>query len=399
MRKLLLLGGAAHQIPAICCAKEAGYFTVLCDYLHDNPGQHYADRFYCVSTTDFDAVLEVARQEKIDGIVAFASDPAAATAAYVSEKLRLPSNPYAAVKVLSEKNLFKDYLSEHGFHTPMHIGFEELDAGGMAEIRKMHFPVMVKPDDSSGSKGITKVEAPEAVPQAVAFAKQFSRSGRIVVEEFICKDHPYMVGGDIFVVDGEVVFWGLLNCHRDAKVNPLVPVGKSYPLELSQPRYALIKREISRLLHSLDIRFGAFNVELMITADDRLFFIEMGPRNGGNMIPDLLSMISGKNMVMATVRAAMGETEMDIAFEQNGKFVATHNLHSRENGVFKEIAFSAELEQYIVSKKIYKKAGAPVEFFDSANKVLGIIFMEFDSKQAMQKILADIENRYTVVLA
>ena len=92
-KKILLLGGSYQQIVAIEAAKRLGYYTILCDYLNDNPGQKYADKFYLVSTTDKEAVLEVAKKEKIDGVIAYASDPAAPTAAYVAEKLGLEGNP------------------------------------------------------------------------------------------------------------------------------------------------------------------------------------------------------------------------------------------------------------------------------------------------------------------
>ena len=91
MKKILLLGGSAQQVIAIETAKRLGFYTVLCDYLDDNPGQFAADKFYLVSTTDKEAVLKVAESEKIDGVMAYASDPAAPTAAYVAEKMGLPT--------------------------------------------------------------------------------------------------------------------------------------------------------------------------------------------------------------------------------------------------------------------------------------------------------------------
>lgn len=94
MKKLLLLGGSAQQVIAIETAKKLGYYTVLCDYLNDNPGQYHADKFYLVSTTDKDAVLKVAMEESVSGVLAYASDPAAPTAAYVAEKMGIPGNPY-----------------------------------------------------------------------------------------------------------------------------------------------------------------------------------------------------------------------------------------------------------------------------------------------------------------
>ena len=104
MKKVLLLGGSAQQIIAIETAKKLGYYTVLCDYLTDNPGQYHADKFYLVSTTDKEAVLDVTKKESVDGVLAYASDPAAPTAAYVAEKLGLPGNPYESVETLCNKD-------------------------------------------------------------------------------------------------------------------------------------------------------------------------------------------------------------------------------------------------------------------------------------------------------
>ena len=127
MKKILLLGGSTQQIPAIEYANEQGYYTVLCDYLADNPGQDYAKKFYCVSTTDKDAILEVAKNEKVDGVVAYASDPAAPTATYVAEKLGLPTNPYKSVEILAFKDKFREYLRENNFNCPKAKGFSSLE--------------------------------------------------------------------------------------------------------------------------------------------------------------------------------------------------------------------------------------------------------------------------------
>ena len=120
MRKLLMLGGSESQIVAIDRARELGYYTVLCDYLPDNPGRFHADKFYQVSTTDKDAVMRVAREEVVDGVVAYGSDPAAPTAAYVAERLGLPGIPYETAKSFCEKHLFRDFLCRKGFSVPEH---------------------------------------------------------------------------------------------------------------------------------------------------------------------------------------------------------------------------------------------------------------------------------------
>ena len=95
-----MLGASHFQIPAIKYAKEAGYKVITADYLPNNPGHKYSDKYYNVSTIDKESVLKLACELNIDGILSYASDPGAPTAAYVAEKLNLPGNPYKSVKIL-----------------------------------------------------------------------------------------------------------------------------------------------------------------------------------------------------------------------------------------------------------------------------------------------------------
>lgn len=396
MKTLLLLGGSDQQVVAIETAKRLGYRTVLCDFLPDNPGQYTADKFYLVSTTDREAVLEVAKKENVDGVLAYASDPAAPTAAYVAETLGLPTNPSSAVETLCNKDLFRDFLRENGFNTPVSKGYRNAEAVS-ADIPMFHLPVIVKPVDSSGSKGATVLHSWEGLDKALAFAFSFSRAHRIIVEEFIEKKHPYLIGGDIFVSDGKVILWGLLNCHRDERVNPLVPVGKSYPLLLEQSDVLQIQETLQNMIDKLGIRFGSMNVELVIDKNDRVWPIDVGPRAGGNMIPDLLGRIFGVDLVSMAVQSAMGEPLQFEAKEPSG-YYATHNLHSIRDGTYKQILFSDELKSYLKKICLYKKPGDRVERFDNASKCLGIIFMEFPHAGVANRIMDNIEKYIDVQL-
>ena len=160
MKKILLLGGSAQQIVAIKIAKKLGYYTVLCDFLADNPGQFVADKFYLISTTDKDAVLQVAQKESVDGVLAYASDPAAPTAAYVAEKMELPGNPYSSVDILCNKDKFREFLARNGFNTPIAKGYEKIE-NALVDLKNNYYkyPVIVKPVDSSGSKGVGKINS------------------------------------------------------------------------------------------------------------------------------------------------------------------------------------------------------------------------------------------------
>ena len=393
MKKILLLGGSAQQVIAIETAKRHGYYTVLCDFLPDNPGQYAADKFYLVSTTDKDAVLKVALDEKIDGVLAYASDPAAPTAAYVAEKLGLPTNPYQSVETLCNKDRFRAFLKENGFNTPTAGGYADKNV----DTSVFNLPVIIKPVDSSGSKGATVLHSWDGLDKALDFAFSFSRSHRIIVEEFIEKKHEYLIGGDIFVADGKVILWGLLNCHRDNNVNPLVPVGKSYPLMLEDSDIKSVEDTLQKMVDDLGLRFGSVNVELVVDKNNKVWPIDVGPRAGGNMIPDLLGMIFDVDVVEMAVLTAMGR-EIDATIKEGIPYFATHNLHSSKNGEYKTIEFTEELDKYIIKKCLYKKEGDAVEYFDNAAKALGIIFMKFEDKETAKETLVKIHDLYKVVL-
>ena len=378
MKKILFLGGSKQQIPAIQYAKDNGYYSILCDYLSDNPGQFVADKFYCVSTTDMEAILNVAKENSIDGIVAYASDPAALTAAYVGNKLGLPSNPYKSVEILSKKDLFREFLKEHNFNCPLAKSFKSYDEA-VKNLDGFKFPIMIKPIDSSGSKGVSRIEYLDSFESAFNLAMDNSREKTVIVEEFIERSHKEMIGGDAFVVNGRVDFFGLLNSHRDFSINEFVPIGTSYPVFLDDDKIEAVKSTVQKVIDILEIKNGALNLELMFDEDDKLYIVEIGPRNGGNMIPDLIKLSTGVNMIAATVESSLGNTDFNLKTNGKDVYYSTYVIHSKESGILKNIVFSEEIQKNILSKVMYKNPLDEIERFEGANRALGIIFLKYDS--------------------
>lgn len=384
MRKVMFLGGSIQQLPAIQYAQKQGYHTILCDFLQDNPGQYYSDEFYCESTTDKEAICIIAMQKKIDGIVAYASDPAAATAAFVSNRLNLPSNSYESVLVLSNKDLFREFLFKNNFNCPKAKSFKNVEEA-INSLSEFQFPLIVKPTDSSGSKGVSKIVKQEELNDAFNTAISYSKNNLVIIEEFIEMSHEYMVGGDIFVVNGKIDFFGLLNCHRSKEINSLVPIGKSYPLLIEEEKIHLIHEELQKVITLLDIRMGAFNIEVMFNKNGSPYIIEMGPRNGGNMIPQLLQIITGVDLVEATVEVALGkidELKVGCSLPLDSYF-STYIIHSSKAGRLKNIIFSKDIQENIIDKIIFKEVNEKVEIFDNSSKAMGIIFLKYKSLEEL----------------
>ncbi|WP_167930591.1 hypothetical protein [Olsenella sp. SW781] len=391
-RSILMLGGSRQQVVAIEAAKRLGYRTVLCDYLPDNPGQYHADVFYQESTTDRELMLRIAEREGVSGVLAYASDPAALTCAYVAERLGLPTNPLAAVEVLSEKHLFRRHLHEQGFPCPRSTSVPaSSSAADVARAAEgMNLPVVLKPTDSSGSKGVSVLESlgSVALEGALEAARGFSRNGILELEEYISYGFPRVVGGDVFVVDGRVTFWGLMSCLRDEELGGLVPVGEIYPSGLSREQDTAVREQVQALVSSLGIRFGEFNVEVIVGPDGVPYFLELGARAGGNMIPVQLSDISGIDLVEANVRCAMGDASLDVSFDASDAVIATYVLHARTDGVYRGTRLDPLIERHVYREVTYVEPGQSVERFDGANKAIGILFLRFDTEEQMHDLLA-----------
>lgn len=399
-KTLLLLGGSRQQVVAIETAKRLGFRTVVCDYLPDNPGRYTADVYYPASTTNREEILAIACKEKADGVIAYASDPASPTAAFVAKELGLPANPLESVETMSSKHLFRRHLLDNGFPCPASMSFAS-DIKPHELVDKLHglnFPIMVKPTDSSGSKGVTLVRSDTELKSAMQHAECFSRNGILIAEEYIDRTFPHVIGGDIFVVDGEVRFWGLMNCQRRQSLE-LLPIGKRAPSGLTAEQRVAIKATLQRLINSLGICFGELNVEILIGRDNIPYVLELAPRAGGNMIPIQLSDISGINLVEAGIRCAMGESLKGLKFDvDEGCCSATHVMHSLTDGILREYWISSEMRQYVYRKVMYVSPGDTVERFDGANKAIGIAFMRFPDEGTMNNLLSDLDRHFRPIL-
>lgn len=399
-RKILLLGGSAAQLIAIEKAKELGYYTVLCDYLPDNPGQYIADSFHLVSTTDKEAVLEVSKQEQIDGIVAYSSDPAAPTAAYVANAMNLPGMDYNVVRHFCEKQLFREFLLKNGFNVPQSVEVNVPYDLKSIDVSHLHFPLIVKPTDSSGSKGITVLEDEKGLEEALAYAKEYSRNGVLIIEEFIRRDHPCVIEAEIFAIEGKVVTWGLINSIRDIESNPLLPAAYSYPLNLSDNRKELVKKEVSRLVAVTGKTSGAFNIEMIIDKYDRLYFLDAGPRNGGNMLPEFISMIARKDIVEATIKTVMGDTDgLDVSLDgEEGGYWGLGVLHTSQSGLFDGVEYSELAKEALVRENIQKEMGEHVRPFERCNDLVGLNFLHFKTKSDMDEVMYNTNGTMKVLL-
>lgn len=392
MKKILMLGGSLYQTYAIKEAKRLGYYVITCDYLPNNPGHKFADEYHNVSTTDKEAVLKLAEELDVDGVVAYASDPAAPTAAYVCEKLGLPTSPYKSVEILSNKDLFRDFLQKNGFNCPKAKGFTSYE-DALSSIDDFRLPAMVKPVDSSGSKGINKMTDRSQLRAFVEDALSYSRSKRFLIEEFIVKK-GYQISGDAFSVDGKLVFHCFGNEFYDPNCDKdFAPLGECWPFQMDHKYIDDLEIQLQRLMTLLGMKSNAYNVEAIVGEDDKVYLLELGARSGGSLIPQVTKYATGVDMVTYVIKAAMGEDCSGLKMAEPKGFWSNYMVHSNDTGKFVSIDFDPEFrEKHLVDWVTDIKPGDAVHKFRDAQDCIGEFILKYDSIEEMFGTIRNIER-------
>lgn len=379
MKKLMLLGGLRYLLPVIEAAHQQGYYVITCDYLPHNIAHKYSDEYVDVSIVDKEAVLKVAREKKIDGIMSFAVAPGVITASYVQNEMGLPSfGPYESVCILQNKDRFRAFLTEHGFNVPKAKGFGSMDEALAAKDR-YPWPVIVKPTDSAGSKGVSRVVRFEDLKPALEDAFGHSISGRVIVEEFIEKQ-GCSSDSDSFSLDGGLVFtsFSAQRFDRDA-TNEYVPAAYSWPSTFTDDQEAYLKSELQRLLTLLHMQTSVYNIETRIGTNGKPYIMEVSPRGGGNRLAEMARMGTGVDIITACVRAAVGDSVPTIEQKTFDGHWAEVILHSEKTGKFKQLNISPEVVPYIKQTDLWVMPGDTVNTFRGANDAIGTLVLRFDS--------------------
>ncbi|MBO4878234.1 MAG: ATP-grasp domain-containing protein [Ruminococcus sp.] len=395
MKKLMILGGSAFIIPVIEKAHELGCYVITCDYLPDNTAHKYSDEYCDVSVIDKEAVLEAARKHEVDGIISFACDPGVVSAAYAAEKLGLPfQGPYESVRILQDKGLFRKYLEEHGFNSPHSKRYTDKEAP-FGDIDYFSWPVIVKPVDSAGSKGVTKVETPDKLAEAIEIALSECHNGAFIIEDFITFKR-YHADGDFFTVDGKLVFAQLADQLNDENaVNPFTPTMLIWPSSMTKEEEKALVGEVQKLMYSLNMKTGIYNVEACIASDNKPYIMEVSPRGGGCRIAEIQKMAYGPDLIENEIRKAVGMPLTDIwEGECDGHWVQI-DIHSKNDRdrILKSITVDPEIEKNNIKySMITAKPGDVVKPFTGANMTLGDFFLRFDSREELDRTMADTEK-------
>lgn len=280
-KKLLVIGASTLQVPLIQKAKSAGVYVIVASRDGDYPGFRLADRSYKVDILDGDSILKIAQDECISGVVTDQMDLGVPVAAYIAEKLSLPGIGHVCADVFTNKAAMRSLARRVGVPCPESASANSLEEA-LSHAEKIGYPVIVKPSDSSGSKGVAKVVTPVTLNEAFSSALRYSLSGVVVIEKFL-SGSEYLSHG--YVEDGRLRILAHSNRYYFGIQDKFLPNITIFPSDL--PRRVIDRMEMyyHRLMDAMKPRFGSSFAEwIYCEEEDQLFLTEVSIRGGGVFI-------------------------------------------------------------------------------------------------------------------
>jgi biotin carboxylase len=394
----IVLGGTHPHRALIGNLKARGYRVLLVDYLESPPAKAAADEHVRISTLAMDDVLALARAREAALVIAACVDRANVTAAYVAERLGLPA-PYdfATAELIANKRAMKQRLLSLGVPT---AAFEVLGSAAEAERLSMRFPVVAKPIDTGGSKGVRKAGDPVQLQLAVQEAFRVTRSAEILVEEFL---DGVEVSADCLVQDGEphVLMLRRKYVQRGEAGEVLSAYASVCPGGMRPAAEARIQRLTRDIARGFGLRTTPLLVQFMVDGDD-VRVIEFAPRVGGGLNYRVVLLHAGIDIVDASVDAFLGRS-VTLAAARSGGYIATHHVYT-EAGRFGQVRKHERLVEEGIVAEFYvnKTRGAPIGAgMTSADRVASFIVLAQSAeellrrvREAMQRIdVVDVDGR------
>ncbi len=387
MKKLMIMGAGIYQVPLIKTAKRMGIHTIVVSIPGKYPGFALADQVCYENTVDYEAVLKVAREEQVDGIVTAGTDVAVITIGKVCDTLGLKGLSFQAAEIASNKLEMKRKYEEYGVRTAR-FRLVKLDGSDLAEkTADLSFPLIFKAVDSSGSRGIRRVNTKDEFESTRAYVAESTHKDYFLVEEFVEGEE---FGAQAFVQDGKVEFilpHGDYVFHGDTGV----PVGHFAPYALPAEVVEDCREQLVKAVKAMGLDNCAINADFILK-EGKTYVLELGGRSGATCLAELVSLYYGFDYYEKLIRVAMGE-KVSFASDQAVPN-ASHLLMSDKDGVITAQRDETSPSEELVEVQFDYQVGDEVHAFRVGPHRIGHVITKGDTleqaKKALDEAMADI---------
>lgn len=330
-----MVGAGYGQVPAIKAAIELGLMAIVVDRDPFGPGMQLADYALTVDVTDTESIVAAAYDHAVIGAMTMQSDIGVPAVGAVVDALRLPGCGKAVAERCSNKILTREAFAGEGVPQPLFRVVKTVDEALQA-ADEIGFPCIIKAPDSSGSRGVARVNIRADVSAAFQEANRFTRGSEILVEEYIS---GLEIGAQAFSVNGSC---DVVLVHDDELSEPphMIPIAHAFPASLSPQDMAKVKSGVSACVEALGITEGPSNIDLIIDSEGNSRIIEVGARIGATCLPELVHYHTGIDWTRAAVQSACG-IKPDFR-SRRSQPCAAFILESRQDGVMSDYQLPSE---------------------------------------------------------
>lgn len=375
MKRLLLVGGSYADIPIIQAAKKLDLYVITSGNNPNDMGHKYADETHLRDYSNPQEICTLAKDLDIDYICPSANDFSALSCAYTAQKLSLPGyDSYEISQLIHHKDKFRRFALQNDICAPKAISLQYTQRADLISL-DLSYPLLVKPTDLSGGKGITKVTQKDQLDTAIERAQQQSKADEVVIEEFLeGSNHGYST----IIKDQKVVF-GFMDDEHYYK-NPYLVSGASTSLHYSKELKQKLDEEIFKITQKLQLVDGLLHVQFILR-DNRPYILEICRRTPGDLYVKLVSHAMGLDYPLYILQGFcdLGVQVLPNDFKMN--YVTRHCIMSEINGTVQKISYKQVIEQNIIERfDLYKDQN---EISNFMTYKAGIVFLHYDSKQEM----------------
>ncbi len=314
MKKLLILGAGNYQLPLILKAKEMGVYTIAISPDGDYPGLKAADKVYYQDARDEKKALEVAIKEDVDGVTTDQGELFVRAVAYVAENMGLPGIGYENAKVFTNKYRMREKCMELGIPTIDHKLVSSYEEAGEF-FESLNAPAIIKPIDSSGSRGVTKINNKDELAQHFAEAAGYALQGEVIIERFIEGDEFEV---DSIAVGGKSKTLMYADLESFDIPNVFASTTRLYPSVADEKTVKKLLDLNQRIMDNFGLKVGLSHSEYMRDKNGEIYLIEAAARGGGTYISSHIAQLeSGINTAEFLVKTALGEMQDLPDFKPN----------------------------------------------------------------------------------
>jgi len=390
-KTLMIIGAGFGQLPAILKAKEMGLKTVVIDKNPEALGSKHADVFYPIDVLDVKGAIEIAKKHEISGVMTMQTDLPIPTVGAIVDEIGLSGSSLEIAERCSDKILCRLAFKERGVPQP-DFGIVSNYEEARNEAERIGYPCVIKAPDSSGSRGVTKVNSEDEINGAVDEAFKYSRKSQILVEEYIT---GLEIGAQGFSINGKCV---KVLVHNDTLSEPpyMVPTGHSFPISLTKEEENSVILATATAVDALGVTDGPTNVDLFVDQNNRPLIIEIGARIGATCLPELVEYYTGISWVEQAINASLG-IEVDLN-EKIAQPVTAYIIESPKDGILKSYNIPDEVSKHpqVKEVEITAEIGEEVNIFRKGTDRIGKIVVIGDSVENADNIALELINKISI---